>query len=459
MDSHPSASPHPSRPRFIHGLKKLLFIDFQSMEPAKLVFLGYCSYVIAGWILLCLPFSQKIPVTALDNLFIATSAVSTTGLVTVSVADSYTWFGQFIVLLLIQLGGIGYMTFGSFIVLSGKTALSPVRRKIGQTVFSLPATFELDAFIKKVMWFTVIIELIGAACLYVIFKVAGLPGTLWSAIFHSVSSFCTAGFGLYNNSFEPFVGDFSLNIVVGVLSYLGAMGFIVCVDFWHMARGQVKQMTLTSRIIIWSTIWLSVAGTLMLLVAEPSLKTLPMSDRILAAFFQCMTATTTVGFNTVSIGALSKASVLLLIILMVIGSSPAGTGGGLKTTTFTAMLGVMKSALRGERDVRFWGKKIPIERVWMAFANIGFYLITLVVGVYFLDLVESTPFDQNAFEAASALGTVGLSMGITPGLTSLGKIIITFLMFAGRVGPLTMGAALFFRKPDEAPIRDEDLAV
>jgi len=206
-------------------------------------------------------------------------------------------------------------------------------------------------------------------------------------------------------------------------------------------------------------LWLSVAGTILFLTVEPSLKTLPLVDRILAAFFQCMTATTTVGFNTISIGALSKASVLLIIILMVIGSSPAGTGGGLKTTTFTAMLGVMRSALRGERDVRFWGKKIPVERVWLAFSNIGFYLITLVVGVYLLDLVESTPFDQNAFEAASALGTVGLSMGITAGLTSLGKIIITFLMFAGRVGPLTLGSALFFRKETDSQSRDEDLAV
>lgn len=445
--------------RLMPILKKLLFVDFHSMQPAKLVFIGYFCYVFVGWLLLCLPLAQKMPVTPLDNLFIVTSAMSTTGLATVSVADSYTGFGQLIVLLLIQLGGIGYMTFGSFILLSARTVLSPTRRKIGQTVFSLPATFELETFIKHVMWFTIVIEVIGAVCLYFIFQAAGFPETLWSAVFHSISSFCTAGFSLYNNSFEPFVGDVWLNSVVGVLSYLGAMGFIVCIDFWHMARGQVKQMTLTSRIIIWATLWLSVVGTFLLFVSEPSLKPLPVGDRILAAFFQCMTATTTVGFNTVTIGTLSKSSIMLLIVLMVIGSSPAGTGGGLKTTTFTAMLGVMRSALRGERDVRFWGKKIPVERVWMAFANIGFYLITWVLGVYLLDLAEATPFDQNAFEAASALGTVGLSMGITAGLTEIGKLIITFLMFAGRVGPLTLGAALFFRRVTDESVRDEDLAV
>jgi trk system potassium uptake protein TrkH len=154
---------------------------------------------------------------------------------------------------------------------------------------------------------------------------------------------------------------------------------------------------------------------------------------------------------------LSKASIVLLIVLMVIGASPAGTGGGLKTTTFTVLLAVMWSALRGQREVRFWGQLIPLERIWAAGANAGFYLCMLVIGIYLFNLAEGAPFEQSVFEVVSALGTVGLSTGITAGLGSLGKLILIMLMFTGRVGPLTFGAALFVRR--EPKVQDSDIAV
>jgi trk system potassium uptake protein TrkH len=172
-----------------------------------------------------------------------------------------------------------------------------------------------------------------------------------------------------------------------------------------------------------------------------------------------MTAMTTVGFNTVSIGALSKATLLVVIVLMVIGSSPAGTGGGLKCTTFTAILGVMRGAARGEKEARFWGRAIPADRVWAAVATLGFYVVTLLTGTYLLELTQSTPFESNFFEAASALGTVGLSMGITPGLTDLGKFAVIALMFCGRVGPLSLGTALFGHVPGKPKAADADLAI
>jgi trk system potassium uptake protein TrkH len=227
-----------------------------------------------------------------------------------------------------------------------------------------------------------------------------------------------------------------------------------------MVTGRVRQMTLTSKIILWSTFWLSVAGTLLLFLGEPSIQAKPLEERLMAAFFQAMTAMTTVGFNTIGIGALSKASVLLIVLLMVIGSSPSGTGGGLKCTTFSAFLGVMRSAMRGEQEVRFWNRPIPPERVWTAVGSAGFYLSALVVGTYLLEMTQSSPFDQNLFEAASALGTVGLSMGVTQSLTALGKVIVIMLMFCGRLGPLTFGMAVF-RGPDlAAPEKqDNDLAV
>jgi len=449
-------------PRFRGPLAQLVVLlrGLRHLHPAKLVFLGYLSYVLVGWAVLCLPSAQKGPgVSPLDNIFVATSALSTTGLATVSVSDSYNWFGQTVVMILIQLGGVGYMTLGSFLILARKTELSPVRTAIGQTVFSLPASFHLGEFIQGVIYFTLAIEAAGAAALYFVFRAAGVETPLWSAVFHSVSAFCTAGFGLYNDNFERFAGNFWLNAIIAALSYLGAMGFIVCLDVYRVVRGKSAGMTLTSKIILTATLWMAVIGTGLLFIDEPSIRDLSPENRLLAAFFQCMSAMTTVGFNSISIAGLSKASVLLLVVLMVIGSSPSGTGGGVKVTTISAMMGVMRSAIRGEKEVRFWDRAIPYERVTLAFASLGFYLTAFVIGVYLLELTESTPFDKNLFEVASALGTVGLSMGITATLSVLGKVIITLMMFCGRVGPLTLGSAILGRVLSRPAVQDRDIAI
>jgi len=437
---------------FISGVRNL--------PPARLALLGYLSYIIIGWILLSLPFVQKgMGVGPLDNLFTATSAVSTTGLTTVSVADSYNIWGQLIVMVLIQLGGIGYMTLGSFVILSKTSVLSERRQAVGRVVFSLPATFRLDKFVRSVILFTLLIEAAGALALYLIFIDVGVARPLWSAVFHSVSAFCTAGFGLYNNSFEGFSGHFFVNTVIAALSYLGAIGFIVFVDIWRRLKGKVQEITLTSKIILWTTFWLSLAGTALIYIAEPTIQSMTPDKRLMAAFFQAMTAMTTVGFNTISISDISRATLLVIIFLMIIGASPSGTGGGLKSTTFSAIFGVMRSALRGEREVRFWRRPVPLERVWTAIAGLGFYITALVVGTYLLELTENFGFEQILFEAASALGTVGLSTGITSALSNIGKVIIILLMFCGRLGPLTFGIALISGKAKVSGKQDNDLAV
>lgn len=433
---------------------------YRGLHPTKRILIGYSLYILIGWLLLNLPFLHKVAgVNALDNLFISTSAVSTTGLTTISIADSYNFLGQLVVMILIQLGGIGYMTIGSFVILSRKGNFTEERAEVGKTVFSLPVSFRIDKFVRSVVVFTLVIEVIGALILYTIFADNGAELPLWSAVFHSVSAFCTAGFSLYNNSFESFAGNFWINITIGILSYLGAIGFIVFVDFWRKITGKVKLITLTSKIILHATLWLTLLGTFLIFIAEPSIQYRTLDERILASFFQAMTAFTTVGFNTIPIASLSKATLLLVIVLMVIGASPSGTGGGLKSTTFSALIGVLKSALRGEKEVRFWGRAIPLERVWTAIASIGFYIFALLIGTYLLELTEPSAFEQNFFEAASALGTVGLSTGITSALTSIGKIIIIALMFCGRLGPLTFGVALFTRDRRLTDQEDNDLAV
>ncbi len=435
--------------RFVSGL-----------HPVRFVALGYVSYVLFGWLLLSLPISHGAgAVSPLDALFTSTSAVSTTGLATVSTGRAFNGFGQLLILLLIQIGGLGYMTFGSFVVLSRSESLSQRRQQIGKVVFSMPEEFRIDKFIRSVIVFTVAIEAAGAAALFFVFRQAGVDSPLWSSIFHSISAFCTAGFGLYDDSFEKLRGSVAANVILGALSYIGAIGFIVLVDGWRRIIGKTPHLTLTSRVILVTTAWVSLAATALFYVGEPTIQSLPPYERATAAAFQVMTSITTVGFNTIPIGALSQASLFLIIMLMIIGASPAGTGGGLKTTTFSAIFAIIRSAILGREKVTFWGKEVPEERMRVAIASIGFYAGALILGCYLLALAETLPFENLLFEAASALGTVGLSTGITAQLTPLGKLILIGLMFLGRLGPLAFGIALFLPSGAKDDRSKEDLAI
>jgi trk system potassium uptake protein TrkH len=411
-------------------------------------------------VLLCLPFSQAVPVSVIDNLFIATSALSTTGLVTVSVSDSYTFFGELVILALIQIGGIGYMTLSSFIVMASTSHLSSTRSSLLQKEFSLPEDFSIRSFIISIIRFTFIIEISGALLLWLIFLKAGKSHALWSAVFHSISSFCTAGFGLYNDSFESLKFNLPLNIVVMLLSYLGAIGFIVLHDVERrMLKG--KAITFTSKIIIAVTILLSVFGTMLIYFFEPSVQAFNVQEKVITSLFQAMTAITTVGFNTIPIGNLSQGILMVIVFLMYVGASPSGTGGGLKSTTLTAIIGFVVSVMKGREKVILFGREIPPARVRVAISIMIIYTTLLFLGSALLAFTEKTAYMNILFEAASALGTVGLSTGITAALSFSGKIIIIFLMFIGRVGIITFGTVLVLNKVTKfrENIMQADLAV
>jgi len=431
------------------------------LAPVRFVAIGYLIYALIGWFLLCLPFSHAgkyIP--AIDNLFSSVSALSTTGLVTTSTGDDYSIWGQLIILLLIQVGGIGYMTLGSFIVLSHSDWITYRRKDITKAVFSLPDNIDIRQFVRSVIIFTIVIETTGSIALYFAFSAIGTPSPLWSAIFHSVSAFCTAGFSLYGNSMEGFRTNISINCIIACLSYLGAIGFIVALDAWMVMTRQSRRITLTSKVILVSTLWLSIIGIVLFFLGEPAIRGLPFHDRFMTSCFQVMSALTTVGFNSIPIDKLSRASLFLIIMLMIIGASPSGTGGGLKATTFSAVIGVVRSAIRGLDRVYYWGREIPPERIWIAFASLGFYLFFVATGCYVLSLTEDFGFEAIFFEVASGLGTVGLSTGITASLSPVGKLVIIFLMFIGRLGPLSFGIALFMVRTKVKLIRIvDDLAV
>lgn len=434
---------------------------FLGLSPIQQMILGYVSYVIPGWLLLCCPLMHETTTaTPLDHLFTATSAMSTTGLVTVSTSKTYSFWGELVVLVLIQLGGLGYMTASSFVLLAWTGQLSQFREGIAGTALQLPAGFQLRQFLRLIVLFTASIEILGAICLYPAFVAAHADSPLWQAIFHSVSAFCTAGFGLYSNSLEDFRDNPGVNLVIAGLSLCGAIGFIVIQDLWRSLRGRRLQLTYTSQIVLGSTFSILMIGTLIYGWIEPSSQQLPLAQRWMSAAFQVMTASTTVGFNTTPIGELASATVVLLLALMVVGASPSGTGGGVKTTTITALWAVAISVLRRRESAEFLGRTVPLLRIRTAVANVTFYLATLALGVFVLALTEDASLMDLQFEVVSALGTVGLSRGLTSSLSTPGTIVVIALMFLGRIGPLAIGLAFFIpRNRPSATQPEEDLVV
>ncbi len=418
----------------------------ERQNPIYILIWSYCTVTLIGLLLLCCPFSQKAPTSALDNLFIAASAISTTGLTSVSVADNYNFFGQLVVVFLIQLGGLHYMTFGSLIMLMGRKKFSKLHETLVKNDFGLPDDFNIYGFLRSVVVFSLTTEIIGAVLLYVIFIQHGIIQPLWNAVFHSISAFCTAGFSLFNTSFENFAADAMLNVVIIILSFLGAIGFIVVTDYWDMLQGKKKSVTFTTKIILVSSFLIIVTGSVLVFLTNSFDQNVPIISKIYMSVFQSMTALTTVGFDTFPVASMSHSSLFLLAIFMFIGASPAGTGGGVKSTTIVAVFAQMFSTFRGKNNVVFMGNQVPNYRLRMATANFTFYIVLLSIGIYLLSLTDNHSLFEIIFEATSALGTVGLSMGITSTLTGLGKTVIIALMMLGRIGALSIGFALFPKK-------------
>lgn len=433
-------------------------------SPQQNLFYGFFTYIVLGFTILCLPIAQKAGGTILDHLFIATSAVSTTGLVTISIFDAYNFFGQFIIMTLIQLGGIGYLSFTTFMLLSTTRKITLWHKKILSTEFTLPKTIKLKDFLKSVILFTLIMELIGAILFFIAFKGDGMPflEALWSSIFHSISTFCTAGFSLFNNGFTDYVDDHFINIIISMLAISGSLGFIVITDFGLWVKQKAHKLSFTTKIILYGFLILLTFGTVFFYFFEPSIIALDGKSRFLASFFQTMTAMTTVGFNTVDFGVFTQAMMLICIFLMYIGASPSGTAGGIKITTLTAVFAVMKSQLQGSKHITFFGRIIPYERLHTALSAFIFYTIIILVGTFLITITNDLKFEHILFEVASALGTVGISTGITSNLNMFGKLVIIALMFIGRLGVLTFGLALWSRNIEvnkNHPLLKDDIAV
>ena len=421
---------------------------------------GFFLYTIVGFLLLSLPIFHRDSVGILDNLFISTSAISTTGLVTVSVYDSYNIFGQIIIMGLFQIGGIGYMTLTTYYLLFTTKKITHWHNKVIGAEFTLPKTIMIKDFVKSVIVFTIIMEILGAISFYIGFTQSGMETgkAVWFSIFHSVSAFCTAGFGLFNDSFESYSDDILVNSTISILAIAGSLGFIVITDLWYRIKKKSNEISFTSKIIVYGFLLLLTFGTLLIYFSQSTVLGTEIS--IMQSFFQTMTAMTTVGFNTIPTSGLGLPILLFVTFLMYLGASPSGTAGGLKITTLTAMVSVLKSRLFGQKKITFLGRVIPFERLYVATSTFILYTSIIFLFCFFMAFTEDFEFEKILFELASALGTVGLSTGITGDLSNIGKLLIVVLMFIGRVGVLTFGFALLERKQnDDMLIIEDDLAV
>jgi len=414
--------------------------DFAHRNPTLFAALAYAGYALLGAGLLVTPLFRDVqrtdPVGFVDALFISMSAVSTTGLVTLDPGSTFNFGGELVILLLFQIGGLGYMTFMSFAYIALRDRLGPTQTALTRSGFGLPARIEMTGFIRRVTIAALLTEAAGAIVLAYQFHAAGTPDPVWNAVFHSVSAYCTAGFALFPTSFETYHASGGILLTIAILSYLGALGFLLLVEAFEALFVRPRKLSITTKLILQVSLWLLVGGTLFLWIFEPSIRALPVSEQLQNAFFQAMTASTTVGFNSVPIGALAPASILVLYLLMFIGASPAGTGGGLKTTTAAALAATALASLRGWRDASLGGYRLPAQRVQQAAGTLVMALVVILTAVILLDLTGSYSFDRVLFEVISALSTVGLSMGATSELDTLGKLIITMVMFIGRVGIL-----------------------
>lgn len=432
--------------------------SLSSFDVTKILFFGYLYYVMFGWGLLCLPISQAIHTSSLDNLFTATSAVSTTGLATVSIVEHYNLFGQIIIMFLIQIGGIGYMTLGAFVTIALFQKLPSLFKSVCRKNFSLPnqtqGNISTIRFIKISVIYTLIVEAVGALLLYSIFLYNNEENALWSAIFHSVSAFSTAGFGLKSNSFENYYNNVYFNIVLNGLCYLGAIGFIIVVDIWYMIRTPNGHLHFTTKVILKITFWIIMIGTFGIFLFEPSIQHYDNWERLLIALFQVINASTTAGFNSVPLKDFSIGSLMILYIIMMIGASPAGTGGGLKTTSFAVIFALVRSTIKERNSVRFDKREISFETIQFAITNLVLYLVIAFLGLMILSYNEQVKFEALIFEVISALSTVGLSMGITADLSGFGKFILILLMFIGRLGLVTFG--LLVASHDETREEEQD---
>jgi len=425
-------------------------------SPARTAVASFAVLILLGAALLSLPISShaRTWTAPADSLFTATSAVCVTGLIVKSTPDYWSLFGQLVILGLIQVGGLGIMTMGAFVAIMLQRKLSMRFEAVMTDIVESPGPENVWGLIRFICLLTFVAESVGAVLLFFAWRAdfSGFWPCLYHSVFHSISAFCNAGFSLNNSSLMKYVDSVPVNFIICAQIVVGGLGFLVVRDvvnygrWWLLRRrGKRPRLSTHSKLVLTVTGVLLAVGFVVFLVIESSAGTLrgaPLKTKLLAAMFQSVTPRTA-GFNTVptSQAMLAPATVFLLMALMYIGGSPGSTAGGIKTSTLGVMIASIIATLKGREKAEMFHHSVPEETVHRVASIILLSVGALATGIFLLLLTEGTTFNRVMFEAVSAFGTVGLSLGLTgpdSAVTGLGKLTLTGLMFVGRLGPVTL---------------------
>ncbi|PLR89994.1 TrkH family potassium uptake protein [Bacillus sp. T33-2] len=427
------------------------------LDPPKIIVLGFATLILIGAFLLTLPIATHDGngLVFLNALFTATSATCVTGLVVVDTADTFTTFGELVILTLIQIGGLGFMTFATFFFFLLGKKISLRERLILQEALNNVSFAGIVRLVKRVLIFTAIIELTGATILAIRFSFEMPIGkAIYWGIFHAISNFNNAGFDLNREfrSLTPFVDDPTVVLTVCALITLGGIGFIVLNELYEFH--DTRRVSVHTKVVLLTTLILTLGAAILIFIFEygndKTLEPLSYTGKVLGSLFQAVTPRTA-GSNTLPIGDLTQSSLFLLIFLMFVGAGPGSTAGGIKITTLAVLLTAVWSQIKGKEHVVMFQRRIVMETIFKALtvAVSGLIIVMTITMILTISEGERHNFIMYLFEATSAFGTVGLSMGLTPELSPIGRIVIILTMFAGRLGPLTVAYAVAVRrKPD-----------
>lgn len=420
------------------------------ISPPQILTGGFIVIILIGSILLTLPYASEdgMHTSFIDAFFTATTAACVTGLVVVDTGTHFSAFGELVILMLMQVGGLGFMTMATLFALAFRKRISLRERLWLQESMSHTSLEGIVRFIRRVLIYAFTIEFAGALLLTLRWS-AMMPfdKALYYGVFHSVSMFTNAGLDIMGpihgpfNSFTNHVDDPVINAVLMLLIFLGGIGFIVLAEVIDFPK--IRKLSLHSKVVLYTSGLLFLGGAVLLFIFEytNTLEPLSFAGKVYSSFFQSISPRSG-GANTLNIADMRNASQFLLIILMFIGASPGSAGGGIKVTTFAILIGAVMAMIRGKEDVVFFKRRLAKDRVHKALTITAVSVATIVLFTMILSATEETDFLTVMFEVTSAFGTTGLSMGLTPHLTEIGKILIIIVMFIGRMGPLTLAYTL-----------------
>lgn len=427
----------------------------RKLSTTQIIGFGFLVAIFSGTLLLCLPIASKLGrmTSPIDALFTATSAICVTGLTTVVTLEHWNYFGQFVILLLIQFGGLGVVTVTTSILLLLHQRITLKERILIQDAFNMNTLGGLVKLTIKVLKGTLLVEAIGAILYsFQFIPEYGIPLGIWKSVFHSISAFCNAGIDIIGeNSFAGYVNNPLINLTTMVLIVAGGIGFPVWWDLIRLVkrilkekmdpRLSLKKMELHSKIAIVTTLALILGGAILIFILEFSNQStigdLGMPSKVMASVFQSVT-TRTAGFLTISQSSLKESTAFLCIVLMFIGGSPSGTAGGIKTVTVAILIFTTLAVIKGKQETEVFSRKIEFAYCKKALAVACFSFMILLLSTFLLAVSEGASFIDTVFETTSAIATVGLSRGMTMELSWIGKMILIITMYLGRIGPITI---------------------